>query len=215
MKKCLILLLAAILLLGCVCGCAGEPEETVPQATEGNAASENKPLDHKPVENKPTEGQIAEPTQPPVTAPPATAPSGAPQKPQATEPSATDPQASEPQATKPQKTTVPATGSIIENLTCTFSIDGGSETTVENPTASDLYAYIRQARSQADKKNPSSESSSGVIRFSFKIGEKEISWLDLYADDYAAIPLTVELPSTQFYRFPGGTYQTIMNTLTK
>ena len=212
MKKILILLLAAILLLGCICGCSGEPEQTEPQGTEENKP-ENEPLAQKPVESKPAEGQIIEPTQPVVTAPPATTPPGAPQKPQATEPPATDPQTTEPQETKPQKNTVPATGELIENLTCTFSIDGGAEKTLENPTASDLYAYIRQARSQADKKNPTSESSSGVIHFSFKIGDKEISWLELYADNYASIPLTVELPGTQFYLFPKGTYQTVLNTL--
>lgn len=226
MKKFLILLLAAILLLGCVCGCSDTVEETQPQVTE-ESQPENKPLDHKPVGNKPTESESTEPvaTQPLVTAPPPTQPSGAPQKPQSTqppvidsfttEPQTTEPQETKPQETKPQKTTVPATGEIIKDLTCTISIDGGSEQVIENPTASDFYAYIRSARSQADRRNPSSEGSSGVIHFSFKIGEKEISWLDLYPDDYAAIPLTVELPTTQFYLFPSGTYQTIMNTLNK
>ena len=226
MRKFLILLLLFSLLAGCICGCAKAPEETTPQVTEGSTPSENKPLDYKPVGEKPTEAQPAEtaPTEPVVTAPPATVPPGAPQKPQATQPqegnelpelelTETEPQATKPQTTKPQKATVPATGNIIDNLTCTYSIDGGSEKTIENPTASDLYAYIRQARSQAQKKTPSSSSNSGVIHFSFKIGEKEISWLDLYADNYASIPLTVELPTTQFYQFPNGTYEAIMNTL--
>lgn len=205
MKRFWILLLLLFLLIGCICGCTQEPAESVPETS--STAEANTPLEHNPTEN-----QSAQPSE---TAPPVTSPSGAPQpnKPQATEPQETTQQPTEPQATKPQKATVPATGTMIDNLTCTYSIGGGSEKTVENPISSDLYAYIRQARSNAQQKNPVNNNNNQAIRFSFKIGEKEISWLELYSDDYAAIPVTVELPRTQFYLFPNGTYQTILNTL--
>ena len=215
MKKLFVLLLSLFLLAGCICGCSEEPENTTPditQATEENA----------PAESAPEESQAATPS---ATAPPATLPPGAPKPvepqpttspaatPEATVPGATTPLETEPVETKPQNATVPPFGAYIENLTCTYSIGNGSQKTIQNPTASHLYQFIRQARSKAEKRNPSGNENAEVIHFSFKIGEKEISWLDIYADDYAAIPLTVELPATQFYLFPSGTYQTILNTL--
>ena len=214
MKKLLIILMSLFLLAGCFCGCAEEPENATPEVTQ--ATEEN-----APAESTPEESQAATPS---ATAPPATLPSGAPQSvkpqattpavttPQATTPGATEPEATQPQPTKPQHTTVPA-GIIIENLICTYSIGNGSEKTIDNPVASDLYQYLTEARSNAQKKNPTSNNNTEVIHISFKIGEKEIRWMDIYADDYAAIPMTVELPSTQFYLFPSGTYQTILNTL--
>lgn len=213
MKRIIVLLISLFLLAG-ICGCSEKPETTAPDATLPT-------VENTPVQSQPEESQTAQPS---ATAPQATLPSGAPQgikpqpntpspsAPQTTTPGETVPQATEPQATKPQPTTVPA-GIIIDGLTCTYSIGNGSEKVVENPVASDLYQYIRQARSSAQKKNPASSDSDDVIHFSFKIGDEEIRWLDIYADDYAAIPLTVELPTTQFYLFPSGTYQTILNTL--
>ena len=213
MKRIFVLLIALFLLAG-ICGCSEKPETTAPDATLPT-------VDNAPVQSQPEESQDAKPV---ATAPQPTLPPGAPQgvkpqpttpqpaAPQATAPGATEPAATEPQATKPQHATVPA-GIIVKQLTCIYSIGNGSEKVVENPVASDLYQFVCEARSNAVRRNPSGTGNTEVIHLSFKMGEKVIRWMDIYADDYAAIPVTVELPTTQFYLLPSGTYQTILNTL--
>lgn len=216
MKKCLILLLSLSLLIGCICGCDRDPGQSAPETTQATGSGETAPS-----ESQPAEGQA---TAPQATVAHATEPQQgqAPTVPQGSNPQSTQPQETEdtdPPETKPANATVPAAGTVIENLVCSYSIGNGSQKTISNPTASHLYHYIRQARSKAQQETPttgdSAEAEKTALHLSFKIGEKEIARLDLYADDYASIPLTVELPPAQFYLFASGTYQAILNTLNK
>ena len=148
-------------------------------------------------------------TEPAITQPVESAPAE-------TEAQDTQPTETAPQPTKPVQATVPAAGAIIDNLTCTITVGKGSPKTIENPTASHFYQYVKEARSGAVQKDPPFDNAnveSSVLHISFQLNGKEVRRLDIYEDDYASIPLSLEYEAAKFYEFPSGTYQTICNSI--
>lgn len=168
MKRFFILLLSAILLLGCFSGC-----------------------------NQDT-GSSTEPSLPPL---PTTA-------------KATEPEETEPEFTG---TIIKPQGAIIENLVCAYTIGTASEQTLENPTASYLYHFLTEGRKNAEQKAPPTNSNidihTDVIYLAFQKDGKQIFRMWLYADDYAAIPVSEGSDACRYYQFDRGSYASLKLTL--
>ncbi len=170
MKRFFILLLSAILLIGCFSGC-NQKEDTI-TPTEPSLPP------------RPTAGKV------------------------------TEPEVTEPEATG---TLIAPQGAMIENLVCTYTIGTAPEQTVENPTASFLYQFLIDGRADAEQKslptNSNIDINTDVIFISFQKDGKQIFRMWLYADDYAAIPVSKESNASRYYQFTRGSYASLKLTL--
>lgn len=208
MRNALIICLAVFSIVGCLCGCSKEPAATQPPAETPEVTQSQTP------ETIPADTP-SQPEHPHVTQPQMETPSQ-PILPQETSPQPTKPQAPESWA---ENATVPAAGTLIDNLVCAYTIDNGQEKVLSNPTASFFYHYIRTVRSNAQQQKPPANgddsNQQNRIHLSFRIDQKEITYVTVYADDHASIPVTLGFPVYNYFQFEEGTYNTLLNTLNK
>lgn len=108
---------------------------------------------------------------------------------------------------------IPSQKWFMDGLECLVTIGEQAPKTVENPLASDLYYYLVDVRSNAEKKMPETISNVESIQFSFQVNGKQTYTFWVYSDDYGATPISEDSGAYQYYAFPRGCYADLLATV--
>lgn len=108
---------------------------------------------------------------------------------------------------------IPSQKRFMDGMECLVTIGDQAPKRVENPLASDLYYYLVDVRSGAEKKMPETDSNPESIQFSFLVNGKQTYTFWVYSDDYGATPISEDSGAYQYYAFPKGCYADLLATV--